>query len=138
MNYWTTTLLAFALNGITLLGMKLISKMGLIGSLPQILIVMYCAALALSVMHFLNSRTRFSLLSAIVGLIAGVGNAASVYASIRAAAILPGYVAFPLCSIGAIVVVSVCGMLFFHERIGRFGLAGLACGIVAVILLSGR
>jgi multidrug transporter EmrE-like cation transporter len=49
---------------------------------------------------------------------------------------VPGNVAYPISTGGSLFVVVIAGVLFFRERLGKYGIAGCALGTLAVVLLS--
>jgi multidrug transporter EmrE-like cation transporter len=49
---------------------------------------------------------------------------------------VPGHVAFPITTGGSLFLVAAAGLVLFKERVGAYGLAGLALGIMALVALS--
>ena len=49
---------------------------------------------------------------------------------------IPGHIAFPLTTGGSLFLVAGAGILLFKEKVGKYGIAGMVIGILALVLLS--
>ncbi len=49
---------------------------------------------------------------------------------------IAGSVAYPVTKTGGVFLVAIVGAVIFRERVGPVGLAGILCGLAAVLLLS--
>jgi drug/metabolite transporter (DMT)-like permease len=49
---------------------------------------------------------------------------------------VPGYIVFPVTTGGNLFLVAAAGVFLFRERIGRYGVAGIVAGVLALVLLS--
>ena len=74
--------------------------------------------------------------SIVIGALGGIGTAVGLSASMAAASVLPGYIAFPIISGGTLLIVALIGRIVFKERIGPYGIAGIVVGACAIGLLS--
>ena len=70
------------------------------------------------------------------GILAGVPNYFSSYFLLKALLDLPASVAYPVFSVGSILIVTAAGALLFREKLGRRQLAGLGLILMALILLN--
>jgi len=82
-----------------------------------------------------SGRLKGVLIGAAVGVVLFAGN----YLSMMALGELkvPAYVLFPSTSGGSTLSVALISALFVGERPGRWGWAGLAVGLLAMVLLGG-
>jgi multidrug transporter EmrE-like cation transporter len=49
---------------------------------------------------------------------------------------VPGSIVYPVTLAGGLFLVVGAGVLLFEERVGPYGLAGIALGVVSIVLLS--
>ena len=105
-------------------------------SIPMVLLIMYGTGAIMSLAYTISGRKRIEGKAVSIALLGGLGTAVGMSSNMTAAAILPGYVVFPLVNGGTLVLVAVIGRLVFKERIGAFGVAGILAGIASIILLS--
>ena len=57
-------------------------------------------------------------------------------ATALALATVPGHIAFAVTTGGNLFIVAAAGILVFRERVGAWGLAGIALGVVSLLLLE--
>lgn len=136
MTYRHLIALAFLLNSILVIGTKAVSEFGMTESIPMVLLIMYGTGAIMSLAYTISGRKRIEGKAVSIALLGGLGTAVGMSSNMTAAAILPGYVVFPLVNGGTLVLVAVIGRLVFKERIGAFGEAGILAGIASIILLS--
>ena len=136
MTYRQLIALAFLLNSILAIGTKAVSEFGMAESIPMVLLIMYGTGAIMSLAYTISGRKRIEGKAVSIALLGGIGTAVGMSSNMTAAAILPGYVVFPLVNGGTLVLVAVIGRLVFKERIGAFGVAGILAGIASIILLS--
>ena len=136
MTYRQLIALAFLLNSILAIGTKAVSEFGMAESIPMVLLIMYGTGAIMSLAYTISGRKRIEGKAVSIALLGGLGTAVGMSSNMTAAAILPGYVVFPLVNGGTLVLVAVIGRLVFKERIGAFGVAGILAGIASIILLS--
>ncbi len=131
-------LLAFVANGLGPFGLKILAEHSLAGSFHYHYLAAWYGAgfvLALGALLFLRLRPRrVELLYA-----AGIGLASfggQLFTSLALECGVPGHIAFPITTGGSLVFVVAGGLVLFREPISWYGVAGLASGIGALVLLS--
>lgn len=147
-------LLAFAANGLGPFGLKVLDEAGLSAWFQQYLLYWYSGGLVFAAAAFLGSKAarefpvtatepastgkRFFIpaeiiLGAAMGLSSLGGQA---FTGLALASKAPGHIVFPLTTGGSLFLVAAVGILFFRERVGRYGAAGIGVGILALVILS--
>ncbi len=131
-------LVAFLANGTGPFGLKILSEQGLAGRYQaQYLLYWYLGAFVFAVLAFL--RRRFPLyrreiwLGALMGACSLLGQA---FTGLALSNGIPGHIAFPMTTGGSLFLVATAGLVLFREKVGVYGLAGLALGIIALVALS--
>lgn len=137
MSYRRLIAVSFFLNGVTMVGMKAVSEFGLARVTPMVLFSMYGTSSLLGIFPVVAAGRRPQRRSLWVGAIAGIASIAGCASSIGAAALAQGYVVFPVISGGSLLLVAVFGRIAFGEKIGPYGLAGIAVGIAGIAMLGG-
>jgi multidrug transporter EmrE-like cation transporter len=129
-------LLAFLLNGVCPFGLRVLAGKGLAGELTQVyLFYWYLGGLVLAVGWALRTRqgpTRQTLLIGSLMAIASVGGQFSMGMALAHGT--PGNVVYMISQGASICVVVAGGAIFFKEKVGAYGKAGIALGILAAIL----
>jgi multidrug transporter EmrE-like cation transporter len=131
-------MLAVIFNGIGDFGLRVLQEAGHAASYtPHYLIVWYFGgAIAMTVIA-LRSRRQVKkadlAISAALALCSVCGQMSLGQALAEG---ITGSVAYPVTKTGGVFLVALAGTLIFRERVGPVGLAGIVCGIVAVLLLS--
>jgi multidrug transporter EmrE-like cation transporter len=131
-------LVAMTANGFALLGAKVLAEAGLgVRYSSHYLAAWYgCGfllALAMSARRVSRPYLRETIIGAGMALMSFLGQACLVGAVSNGA---PGYVVYPVIAGATIFLVALAGRLIFRERVGPYGIAGIACGIAAVVILS--
>jgi drug/metabolite transporter (DMT)-like permease len=132
-------LVAFAANGLGPFGLKVLSERGLADLFQsQYLLYWYLGGALFAVVAFAGGKTGFLhsrevVLGALMGICSVGGQAFTGLALSHQA---PGHIVFPITTGGSLFLVAAAGILFFHERIGKYGIAGIALGIASLIMLS--
>lgn len=130
-------LLAFMLNGLAPFGLRILRGMGREGETTVYLFYWYMAGLTLSAAWLLWNRQKVSAHGAIIGGamgIASIGGHAAIGAALSAG--MPGNVVFPVAVGANLFIVAAGGYLWFRERLGTYGKAGIAIGLLTAVLLS--
>jgi multidrug transporter EmrE-like cation transporter len=135
MQFMLTAMLA---NGFALVGLKVLAEMGLGADYQQqYLAGWYLSGLAIG---FVFSLRGFSWPTAREwGLGAGMSAMSFAGQMCLSQALnggAPGYLVYPIATGGSVLLVALCGVLLFREKITAYGAAGIACGLLAVIILS--
>jgi multidrug transporter EmrE-like cation transporter len=131
-------LVAFVANGIGPFGLKILTEQGLATRYQaQYLLYWYLGAFVFAIGAFLRGRfpvyRREIWLGALMGSCSLLGQA---FTGLALSHGVPGHVAFPITTGGSLFLVATAGLLLFKERVGAYGIAGLALGIVALVALS--
>jgi len=129
-------LLAFLANGMAATTQIVLVKMGGGDYVWQFYVILYAAGCAVMVLTTLvregwPKRREFTT-AAGMGIASVAGNIAMVKAL---ACNVPGPVAYPVGNGGSLFLVVLAGVLLFKEHIHPVGIAGIAVGISAVLVL---
>lgn len=93
-------------------------------------------AFLLCVMLCLWKKQGLGLMDALFGFLIGVPNYLSSLFLLLSLESVPAVVAYPTSSVGSIVLVLICGRLFFKERLTRRQLWCIGLILVALVLLN--
>lgn len=131
-------LIAFVANGIGPFGLKILTEEGLIaGYQAQYLLYWYLGACVFAIAALIRSALRpygrEVWLGALMGACSLLGQA---FTGLALAHGVPGHVAFPITTGGSLFLVAAAGLWFFKEKVGPYGMAGMALGIAALVGLS--
>lgn len=138
MTYRQLIAIAFVMNGLTMLGMQAVGRIGSPGAIPVILLAMYGTGAVITLVQATMRRRPIEMKNVLIGIMGGLGTSIGVGLNVRAVQLLPGYIVFPLINGGIILIVVLLGRFVFKEKIGGFGIAGILAGIAAIILLSSK
>ena len=136
MTYRRLIAISFIFNGFLILSFKVVNEVGLSKFTPLVLFTAYGVSSVITGIAVVNSRIKIQRKSVLIGMLSGFSSIAGVTAYIAAAGVIPGYIVFPLVNGGTLLLVALVGRIFFHEKIGIYGIAGIIAGIVSLILLS--
>ena len=110
------------------------------GGLPlgSVLLAVFALALLVAFVMQLARRARFTLRSALGGLLLGTVNFANILFYLRAHRALPDSpsLVFASMNLGVVALGAVAGVVLFRERLGRINAAGLLLALVAIALLA--
>ncbi len=131
-------LLAFVANGLGPFGLKMLAEKGLSETYHyQYLLWWYAGGLALALAVFLASRTRLYGREIAFGFAIGLGSfGGQLFSSMALEQGVPGHIVFPATTGGNLFLVAAAGLLFFREKLGPYGIAGILTGITSLVLLS--
>ena len=147
-------LLAFVANGLGPFGLKVLDEAGLSAWFQQYLLYWYSGGLIFAAAAFFGSKAARQFpqapdsavsaakpffLPAEILLGAGMGLCSlggQAFTGLALANKAPGHIVFPLTTGGSLFLVAAAGVLFFREKVGRYGAAGIAVGILALVILS--
>lgn len=128
--------LCFLLNGICLLGSKGITEFGFGRSSMYVLFWIYVTGALVNLIHVCTAWKPVSRQNILIGVMGGLGSVIGMGCAVTALNMIPGYVVFPLSQGGTLLLVALIGCVFFKEKIGPYGIAGIVSGIAAIVLLS--
>ncbi|HEU5123651.1 MAG TPA: EamA family transporter [Verrucomicrobiae bacterium] len=128
-------LLAFVLQGLAAASQKTLVEAGAGDHVWQFYVVLYWTGFAvmalLSVMReSLPNRREFA--TALVMAVCSVLGNISITSAMNS---VKGVVAYPVSNGGSLTLVVLAGVLFFREKIHPVGIAGIVCGIGAILVL---
>jgi multidrug transporter EmrE-like cation transporter len=130
-------LVAFVANGLGPFGLKILSERNLSSFQPQYLVYWYLGGAVFGTIAFLHGlrtvKRRELELGALMGLCSLSGQS---FTGLALSHGLPGHVVFPITTGGSLFVVAAAGILIFRERVGAYGIAGIAMGILSLVMLS--
>jgi len=131
-------LIAFVANGIGPFGLKVLTEEGLAtGYQAQYLLYWYVGAFVFAVAALVRSRLRpYGREIWLGALMGGCSLLGQAFTGLALSHGVPGHVAFPITTGGSLFLVGAAGLLLFKEKIGAYGLAGMALGIAALVALS--
>jgi drug/metabolite transporter (DMT)-like permease len=131
-------LIAFVTNGLGPFGLKMIAERGLAESYHyQYLLWWYAGGLAISLAVLLISRRGLYPKEVLFGFAIGVGSfGGQLFSSLALEQGVPGHIVFPATTGGNLFLVAAAGVMLFRERLGPYGIAGIAAGVASLVLLS--
>ncbi len=130
-------LIAFLANGIGPFGLGVLEVRGILEAFRFPYLFYWYLGGALLAAAF--SLRRWSRLRAAEWFLGGAMGACSLGGQVATALALesvPGHAVFAVTTGGTLFVVAAAGILVFHERIGKYGLAGIALGIASILMLG--
>lgn len=131
---WLLT--AFLANGMAQFLQKYLHAVGLGSFQKPALIMIYISGALFALVLLAGFHGRISRSETLFGIGVGLSSYAGNAALLRALGNSPAYVVFPLVVGGPILTVAAFSHLFLRERLSATGKIGLACGLVAILLLT--
>ncbi|MFN7993473.1 MAG: hypothetical protein U0Q18_07725 [Bryobacteraceae bacterium] len=130
-------LIALLANGLGPFGLRVLQDRGLLEPyrLPY-LGFWYAGGLILAGAAYLRHASRFSRAEVLVGGAMACCSLGGQLATAMALSMVPGHITFAVTTGGNLFLVAAAGILIFRERVGRYGLAGIALGIASLLLLG--
>jgi len=122
--------------GMADLSLKLFERLGQPKEKPLFLTTLFFTALVVFTLIALARRVPLRRTSVLWGLALGVPNMLVSFFVVTALAQLPSYVVLPLVSAGTVVLVSFIATLAFKEKVGGWGLVGLALTLAAIVAMN--
>ena len=131
-------LLACVTNGLGAFGLKVLAERGLTARYEsQYLFYWYLGWLLLSTIILVRRPLLPYRREIAIGAAMGLCSLAGQYfTGLALSHDVAGHVAFSISTGGTLFVVALAGVLLFRERVGPFGVAGLALGILSIFVLS--
>ena len=130
-------LIASGINGVTACAGRILQGWGLNqGYRLEFLSLWFGSGTVVALVVMLASRMRIGRVEAALGAAMGTCSLVGEIFLLRALQGLPGSVVYSGVVAGEIAIVTSIGALAFKERLGPLGLAGIAAGLVAVVLLT--
>ena len=129
-------LLAFLANGLAASSQKVLVELGGGDYAWQFYTVLYAAGFALFTVVSLMNTGRPNLRELATASVMAIASVAGNISIVKALDNhVPGSVAYPVGNGGSLFLVVLAGVLLFKEHVNRVGIAGIAVGIAAVLVL---
>jgi multidrug transporter EmrE-like cation transporter len=129
--------IAFVANGLGPFGLKVLDGLGLSSEQSRYLVWWYAGGCLFALIAlgrgWVQVRGKDCWLGAAMGLCSLGGQAFTGMALSHG---VPGHIAFPVTTGGSLFFVAAAGIVLFKERVGVYGLLGIALGICSLVLLS--
>lgn len=103
---------------------------------PQFLFYTFLVALVLCTAIMLYKKQKMGRWEILFGVLISIPNFVSSRFMLRALSALPAVIVYPAFSVGTILVVTMTGILFFHERLAKRQWIGIGAILVALVLLN--
>ncbi len=130
-------LIAVVANGIAVFGLKVVIARQLGVFQPQYLVCFYGGALLLALAGLFSARARPQWRELIIGGVMGLGSVlGSQFMGLALQHGVPGHIVFPVTTGGTLFLVGLVGIVFFRERLGAYGIAGMVLGIASILMLG--
>ncbi|MHB1056984.1 MAG: EamA family transporter [Rhodanobacter sp.] len=137
---WLYPLLVFGGFGVIDILFKRVAQAGvpLGASLQAMFALALPVAFALQLWRRMQDRTRFTMRSALAGVLLGLFNFGNILFYLRGHRALPQHPAlvFASMNIGVVALGALVGLLLFRERLSRLNLAGVALALLAIGLIA--
>lgn len=115
---------------------KIYEQLGVPALKDQFLLYIFLCALLLCIGVSVFQKQAFTRADLLAGLCIGIPNYYSARFLLLSLNNVPAVIAYPTYSAGTIIVVTLLGILFFHERPSRRQKAAIALILAALILLN--
>ena len=125
-----------ACGGLTDFTSKIYEEMGSAALSDHYLLYTFSAACVLCAALAVAKRQRLTLRDAAFGVLVGVPNYYSARFLLASLASVPAVIAYPTVNVGTIVMVTLCGMLLFREKLSRRQWAAMGVILLALVLLN--
>lgn len=122
--------------GLTDFTSKIYEEMGSVALSDHYLLYTFAAACALCALLAAAKKQSMTVKDAAFGLLIGVPNYYSARFLLASLASVPAVVAYPTVNVGTIVLVTLCGMLAFREKLSRRQLFAMGVILAALALLN--
>lgn len=129
-------LLSFLGNGLAASSQKVLVESGAADYTWQFYIVLYWSGFILMALISVLREPWPNVRELATGLVMAVCSVAgNVSITLALGHKVPGAIAYPVGNGGSLTLVILAGVLFFKERVNKIGMAGIACGICAILIL---
>lgn len=104
--------------------------------IPAFLLVGFGVAAAASVVMLLGRGRRPGRVELILGSVIGVANVSQTFFVLKALAVYPGFVVFPVAGAGGLVLTALVAVAFLEERLTWLSYSGIGFAALALVLLQ--
>ena len=89
------------------------------------------------IFHLVQGKTKFELKNVLAGIVLGIPNYFSIYLLISSyqSTGWKDSTVLSIINVSVVLLSTLIGLLFFHEKINRLKLIGLVCSLLAIALL---
>lgn len=115
---------------------KVFEQLGSPALESQFLLYTFAVALAACIGWMLFKGQRIGKWECLYGAVLGIPNFFSAKFLLQSLSTVPAVVAYPTFSVGAIVMVSLCGVLIFREKLSGRQITGMGIIMAALVLLN--
>ena len=115
---------------------KIFESLGQASHAAQFLLYTFLVAFILSIGLLLKKKQRIGICDVLFGILVGIPNFFSTKFLLRALEALPAVVAYPVFSVGTLLVITLAGVLLFREALSKKQWFAVAAILVALILLN--
>ena len=129
-------LVLLIVSGVTNSMTNIYDKVGEAAVKDQFLFFNFFTAFLLSGAITLIKHERVSWKDILFGVLIGIPNYHASRFLLLALGSVPAVVSYPVYNVGAIVLISIAGVLLFKEKLGRRKLIGIAMIVAALVLLN--
>ena len=129
---------AMLANGFALLGLKVLAEAGL-GERYQshYLVAWYASGLAIAIAYSIRGFRMPNRRAILVGVgMALMSFTGQTCLSLALSGGAPGYLVYPIGTGASVLFVAIAGVAILRERLSWYGIAGIVCGLVSVVILS--
>lgn len=127
--------LSFFGNGLAASSQKLLQESGAGDFVWQFYIVLYWSGFMMLALLSLMREAWPNRRELAVGFVMALCSVAGNVSITMALGKVKGAIAYPVGNGGSLTLVVLAGVLFFREKIHRVGMAGIVCGISAILVL---
>ena len=130
-------LIALLANGLGPFGLRVLQDKGLLEPyrLPY-LGFWYAGGLLLAAVAYLRRPALVTRAEVVLGGAMACCSLGGQLATALALSTVPGHIAFAVTTGGNLFIVAAAGIVIFRERVGAYGLAGIARGVASLLLLE--
>ena len=96
----------------------------------------FVAALFIALALALRQKQRITAMDLLCGLLIGIPNYYSARFLLLSLGSVPAVIAYPVFSVGTIIVISAAGAVFFHERLNRRKKGALLLILASLVMLN--
>ncbi|MCR8968435.1 EamA family transporter [Facklamia sp. 7083-14-GEN3] len=131
-----TIILLFLLNGMAEFSNKIYQNYGLIEYKNVFLLFVFLIAFLISLFFIIKEKVKFKLRDFLIGLAVGIPNLFTSYFLIQSLETVKTSVAFPIFSVGSIVIINLGGYFIFKEQLANKNKFAIGLIIVALVLMN--
>lgn len=129
-------LILFVVEGFASVMSKVYNELGHNTFPDHFLFYTFLVAVVLTTLIALSRKEKFGLSEVIFGLGIGIPNFLSSRFLLLALQSIPSIIAYPIKSVGTMIVVSLAGLLIFKEKLSKKQWIALVAIVIAIALLN--